>query len=34
MFSGVANSVEPDKTAPKQCDLGLHSFQMPFCQKL
>ena len=35
IFSGMANSVDPDQTALKeQSDLGLHSLHMSFCQKL
>ena len=35
MFSGMAKSVDPDQTAPKeQSDLGLHCLHMPFCQTL
>ena len=32
ILSGMANSVDPDQTAPS--DLGLHCLHMPFCQKL
>ena len=28
MLSGMANSIDPDQTAPS--DLGLHCFPMPF----
>ena len=35
MLSGMANSVDPDQTAPKeQSDLGLHCLHMTFCQTL
>ena len=35
IFSGMANSVDPDQTAPQeQSDLGLHCLQMPFCKTL
>ena len=33
MLSRIANSVDPDQTAPlEQSDLGLHCLHMPFCQ--
>ena len=35
MFSGIANSVDPDETAPlKQSDLGLHYLHMSVSQTL
>ena len=35
ILSGMANSVDPDQTAPEeQSDQGLHHLHMPFCQKL
>ena len=35
MLSGMANSVDPDQTAPvEQSDQGLHCLHMPFCQIL
>ena len=35
MFSGMANSVDPDQTAPEeQSDLSLHCLHVAFCQKL
>ena len=35
LLSGMANSVDPDQTAPKeQSDLGLHCLRMTFCQTL
>ena len=36
-FSGMANYVDPDQTAPtgqEQSDLGLHCLHMPFCPQL
>ena len=34
ILSGMANSVDPDQTAPEeQSDLGLHYLHMPFSQK-
>ena len=34
MFSGMANSVDPDQTLlQEQSDLGLHCLHMLFCQK-
>ena len=33
MLIGMANSVDPDQTAPKeQSDQGLHCLHMPICQ--
>ena len=32
ILSGMANSVDPDQTAPS--DLGLHCLHIPICQKL
>ena len=35
ILSGMANSVDPDQTAPsEQSDLGLHCLHMSFCQTL
>ena len=35
MLTGMANSVDPDQTAPlEQSDLGLHCLHMPFIQTL
>ena len=37
MLSGIANSVDPDQTAPLEQsdrDLGLHCLHMPFCHTL
>ena len=36
ILSGMANSVDPDQTAPlqEQSDLGLHCLHMPICQQL
>ena len=39
IFSGVADSVDPNKTASsgavkEQCDLSLHCLHMLFCQTL
>ena len=30
---GIANSVDPDQTAPEQSDLGLHCLPRPICLK-
>ena len=34
ILSEMANSVDPDQTAPEQSDLGLHCLHMSFCHKL
>ena len=35
VLSGMANSEDPDQTAPKeQSDLDMHCLHMAFCQKL
>ena len=33
ILSGMANSVNPDRTLKEQSDLSLHCSYMPFCQK-
>ena len=30
---GMANSVDPDQTAPLETDLGLHCLPRPICPK-
>ena len=33
ILSGMANSVNPDRTLKEQSDLSLYCSYMPFCQK-